>query len=98
MVEVSGISRQTTEMLEILQYNHILLGTRLEVRKKFPFDDSLEVKVRNRPPVTISAQVAKNVLVKDDPLPTPHGPEKDAGERGPAPVSRRDRRGSKKIV
>ena len=53
-------------MLELLQYNHIRLGTRLEIKKKFPFDDSLEVKVRNRPPVTLSARVAKNVLVNDD--------------------------------
>ena len=68
--QVSGIASQTTEMLELLQYNHIRLGTRLEIRKKFPFDDSLEVKIRNRPPVTISARVAKNVLVKDEtPLP-----------------------------
>ncbi len=65
IVRVSGIARQTTEMLELLQYNHIGLGTRLEIRKKFPFDESLEVKIRNRPPVTISAQVAKNILVKD---------------------------------
>jgi DtxR family Mn-dependent transcriptional regulator len=65
-VQVSGIASQTTEMLEILQYHHIRLGTRLEIRKKFPFDDSLEVKVRNRPPVTLSARVAKNVLVNDD--------------------------------
>jgi DtxR family Mn-dependent transcriptional regulator len=65
-VQVSGIASQTTEMLELLQYNHIQLGTRLEIRKKFPFDDSLEVKIRNRPPVTISALVAKNVLVKDE--------------------------------
>ena len=65
-VQVSGISSQTAEMLEVLQHNHIRLGTRLEIRKKFPFDDSLELKVRNRPPVTISAQVAKNVLVNDD--------------------------------
>ncbi len=65
-VQVSGVASQTPEMLEVLQYNHIQLGTRLEIRKKFPFDDSLEVKVRNRPPVTLSAQVAKNVLVNDD--------------------------------
>ena len=65
-VQVSGIASQTPEMLELLQYNHIRLGTRLEIRKKFPFDDSLEVKVRNRPPVTLSARVAKNVLVNDD--------------------------------
>jgi DtxR family Mn-dependent transcriptional regulator len=64
--QVSGIASQTSEMLELLQYNHIRLGTRLEIRKKFPFDNSLEVKVRNRPAVTLSAQVAKNVLVKDD--------------------------------
>jgi DtxR family Mn-dependent transcriptional regulator len=68
-VLVSGIASQTTEMLEVLQHNHIRLGTRLEIRKKFPFDDSLEVKVRNRPPVTLSARVAKNVLVNNDELP-----------------------------
>lgn len=65
-VEVSGIARQTTEMLELLQEVHIGLGTRLEVRKKFSFDESLEVKIRNRPAITISAQVARNVLVKED--------------------------------
>jgi len=66
VAQVSGIASQTSEMLELLQYNHIRLGTRLEIKKKFPFDDSLEVKVRNRPPVTLSARVAKNVLVNDD--------------------------------
>jgi DtxR family Mn-dependent transcriptional regulator len=66
IAQVSGIGSQTSEMLELLQYNHIRLGTRLEIKKKFPFDDSLEVKVRNRPPVTLSARVAKNVLVTDD--------------------------------
>ena len=66
VAQVSGIASQTSEMLELLQYNHIRLGTRIEIKKKFPFDDSLEVKVRNRPPVTLSARVAKNVLVNDD--------------------------------
>ena len=66
IVQVSGIARQTTEMLELLQHKHIRLGTRLEVRKKFPFDDSLEVKIRNRPTITISAQVAKSVMVRED--------------------------------
>ena len=70
VVQVSGIGSQTPEMLEMLHHHHIRLGTRLEIRKKFPFDDSLEVKVRNRPPVTLSAQVAKNVLVNDDEPPT----------------------------
>jgi DtxR family Mn-dependent transcriptional regulator len=66
VAEVSGISRQTTEMLELLQHKKIGLGTRLEIKKKFPFDDSLEIKIRNQPAVTISAQVAKNIMVKDE--------------------------------
>jgi DtxR family Mn-dependent transcriptional regulator len=66
VVQVSGIGSQTPEMLEMMNHHHIRLGTRLEIRKKFPFDDSLEVKVRNHPPVTLSARVAKNVLVNDD--------------------------------
>ncbi|HTR29217.1 MAG TPA: metal-dependent transcriptional regulator [Puia sp.] len=66
VAQVSGIASQTSEMLELLQYNHIRLGTRLEIRKRFPFDNSLQIKVRNRPAITLSAQVAKNVLVKDD--------------------------------
>ncbi|GGA87602.1 metal-dependent transcriptional regulator [Puia dinghuensis] len=65
-VQVSGVASQTPEMMEVLQHNHIRLGTRLEIKKKFPFDDSLEIKVRNRPPVTLSARVAKNVLVTYD--------------------------------
>ncbi|HXB95949.1 MAG TPA: metal-dependent transcriptional regulator [Puia sp.] len=66
IAQVSCIASQTSEMLEMLQYHHIRLGTRIEIRKRFPFDDSLEVKVGNRPPVTLSARVAKNVLVNDD--------------------------------
>lgn len=65
-VLVSGIASQTTAMLELLQEKNIRLGTRLEIRRKFPFDDSLELKIRNRALVTISAQVAKNVLVKEE--------------------------------
>jgi len=64
--QVSAIASQTTEMLELLQHMQIRLGTRLLISRKFPFDNSLEVKIRNRAPVTLSAQVAKNVLVKDD--------------------------------
>jgi DtxR family Mn-dependent transcriptional regulator len=64
--EVTGIASQTSEMLELLQHKNIRLGSRIEIKKRFPFDDSLEVKVRNYPVVTLSATVAKNVLVKDD--------------------------------
>ncbi len=64
--EVSSISDQSPEMLELLSHKHIALGTKLEVKKKFAFDNSLELKIRNQPPVTISEHVAKNVFVKYD--------------------------------
>ncbi len=62
---VSGIGSQTTEMLELLQHKHIGIGTKVEVKKKFPFDNSLELKVRNQPVIMVSEQVAKNILVKN---------------------------------
>jgi DtxR family Mn-dependent transcriptional regulator len=64
--KVSGVASQTTEMLELLHHKNIRIGTKLEIRKKFPFDNSLELKIRNQPPITVSEQVAKNVMVKDE--------------------------------
>ncbi len=65
IAEVSGIGDQSAEMLELLNHKHIAMGTRLEVKKKFAFDNSLEIKIRNQS-VTISEHVAKNVFVKYD--------------------------------
>lgn len=64
--EVSGIGDQSPEMLELLKHKQISLGTRIEVKKIFAFDNSLEIKVRNQNVVTVSEHVAKNVFVKYD--------------------------------
>lgn len=61
--EVSNISDQSTEMLELLRHKSIALGTKLEVKRKFAFDQSLELKVKNQSTITISENVAKNVFV-----------------------------------
>ena len=50
-------------MLELLRHKNIQLGTRLEVKKKFDADGSIECKLRNQQSVTISNHVAKNLLV-----------------------------------
>ncbi len=63
--KVSGVASQTTEMLELLQHKNIGIGTKLEIKRKFPFDNSLEIKIRNQAPITVSEQVAKNILVND---------------------------------
>jgi DtxR family Mn-dependent transcriptional regulator len=63
---VLAISPQTTEILELLQHKNILIGSKITVKKKFSFDNSIELKIANRSTVTISAAVAKNILVNDD--------------------------------
>ncbi len=61
---VSHVSDQSTEILELLKHKHIGIGTKLEVKKKFSFDNSMEVKAGRQPVFTISEQLAKNIFVK----------------------------------
>lgn len=62
--EVFSVRSQSSELLELLKHKNIRIGTRLEVKNKFEFDNSLEVKVKNFSPVTISEQLAKALFVK----------------------------------
>jgi DtxR family Mn-dependent transcriptional regulator len=59
---VCHVADQSTEMLELLKHKHIQIGTRLEVKKKFEFDHSLEIKIRQQPAFNISEQLAKNIF------------------------------------
>ena len=61
------MSDQSSEILEMLRHKQIAIGTRLEVRKKFDFDNSFELLVgtgRSRSSISISEQLAKNIYVK----------------------------------
>jgi DtxR family Mn-dependent transcriptional regulator len=64
MAEVSGVTDQRSDMLDILKHQHIVIGTKLEIKKKFSFDNSLEIKTKNYPLFIISEQVANNIWVK----------------------------------
>lgn len=63
---VSNISDQSTDMLELLRHKGLALGTKVEVKKRFAFDNSIELKIKNLPAVTISGSVAKNVFVTNE--------------------------------
>jgi len=63
---VTGIASQTQEMLELLRHKHIRIGTRVEIKRKFPYDNSVELKIPNKAVVTLSEQVARNIMVKDE--------------------------------
>jgi DtxR family Mn-dependent transcriptional regulator len=62
-VEVCQVTGQSEELLELLKHKNISIGTRLEVKKYFDFDGSLELRIKNSA-VTISGQLAKNIFVK----------------------------------
>jgi DtxR family Mn-dependent transcriptional regulator len=62
--EVSKVTNQSNEMLEILRHHQIGIGTRLEIKKKFSFDQSVEIKIRNAVPFLLSEQVARHIWVK----------------------------------
>jgi len=63
---VSNVSDQSTEMLELLKHKKIGIGTKLEVKKKFSFDNSMEVKINQQTQLNLSELLAKNIFVKYD--------------------------------
>ena len=58
---VCQVTNQSAEMLELLHHKQIGIGTRIEVKKHFEFDNSLELKLKSGL-VTISEQLAKNMF------------------------------------
>lgn len=64
--EVSGIGDQSPEILDLLSHKNIQLGSWLEAKRRFEFDHSIELKIKNQPSVTVSEHVAKNIFVKYD--------------------------------
>lgn len=60
---VCRVANQSAEMLELLAHKNIRIGTRLEVKKFFPYDHSYELKLKPAAVVTISEQLAKNIFV-----------------------------------
>jgi DtxR family Mn-dependent transcriptional regulator len=61
---VSQISSHSNKILELLSYQQITIGAKLEVKKIFSFDGSMEVKIGKNPAANISKQLAKNIFVK----------------------------------
>lgn len=60
---VSGVNDQSSGLPEILRQKKISIGTKVEIKQRFLFDGSLEIKIRNQPLITLSEQLAKNIFV-----------------------------------
>ncbi|MGJ7030012.1 metal-dependent transcriptional regulator [Niabella hirudinis] len=64
-VEVVQISDQSAPILELLNEKNIRIGTLLEIRKRFAYDESLEIKTGNKSITQVSKKLSQNILVKD---------------------------------
>jgi DtxR family Mn-dependent transcriptional regulator len=63
IAEVNRVINQSAEMLELLQHKKISIGTKLEIKKKFSFDHSFELKIKQQT-INITQDLAKNIFVK----------------------------------
>lgn len=76
MSVISNIGDQSPEIMELMNHKNLKIGTKLEVKKKFSFDNSIEIKLRNQPAFIVSAHLAKNLFVKYE----DHSPKKIKSE------------------
>jgi DtxR family transcriptional regulator, Mn-dependent transcriptional regulator len=60
---ISSVSNQSTSLLEELNGKKISIGSRIEIKKRSEFDQSLQVKLNNRITM-ITEQLAKHLFVK----------------------------------
>ena len=63
---VSSVSKQTPEMMEMLNHYGIKPGTSLKVLKHFIFDGSLQIKISRQAECVISGIAAQNIFVYDN--------------------------------
>ncbi|MBZ4190983.1 metal-dependent transcriptional regulator [Niabella beijingensis] len=64
-VEVVQIGDQSATILEILSEKNIRIGTLIEIRKRFSYDQSLEIRAGSKHITQISKELSRNILVKD---------------------------------
>ena len=61
---VCSVSDQSSELLELMEHKKIGIGTRVEIKRRFDFDESIEIKIGRQSAMTISKQLAENIFVQ----------------------------------
>jgi DtxR family transcriptional regulator, Mn-dependent transcriptional regulator len=62
--KICHIANQSPELLEYLHDKKINIGSSVSIKRKFSYDDSIEIKLDNKLLLTMTAQLAKNIFVK----------------------------------
>jgi len=60
---ITSVHDQSSELLSFLSSLDIVIGTKLEVKRRLPFDNSLEIKFKNRQSINLSEQVSNAIQV-----------------------------------
>jgi DtxR family Mn-dependent transcriptional regulator len=60
---ITSVQNQSSDLLVFLSNRDIHIGTKLEVKQKLSFDNSIEVKIKNKQSFHISEQVANAIHV-----------------------------------
>jgi len=63
---VSAVGSQSTELLELLNHKNIAIGTPITLKKKFSFDNSLEIETNHGNTFTISRELALALFVTQE--------------------------------
>jgi DtxR family transcriptional regulator, Mn-dependent transcriptional regulator len=60
---ITSVQNQASELLSFLSSRNIVIGTKLEVKRRLQFDNSVEIKFKNRQSLILSEQVANAIRV-----------------------------------
>ena len=60
---ITSVQNQASELLSFLSSRNIIIGTKLEVKRRLPFDNSVEIKFKSRQSLILSEQVANAIRV-----------------------------------
>ncbi len=63
-VEIVRVNEDSLALLKFLERHQLTLGTELDVLEKFPFDDSMSVRVGELLEINLSKKVTENIGVK----------------------------------
>ncbi len=63
-VEIVRVNEDSLALLKFLERHQLTLGTELDVLEKFPFDDSMSVRVGEMLEINLSKKVTENIGVK----------------------------------
>jgi DtxR family Mn-dependent transcriptional regulator len=60
---ITSVHDQSSELLSFLSSRGIVIGTKIEVKRRLPFDNSHEIKFKNRQLINLSEQVSNAIQV-----------------------------------